>query len=131
MFEGLKVSATWVGTDTSYGMADKWRVTISRNGARMQVPFTQGAGFGGKPPTVDTVMESLVLDARGGEEDFDDFCSEFGYDVDSRKAHGVWKACQSIRERLPKVLTAEEWEKISEGDEDTMEALRGITTKNN
>lgn len=131
MFEGLKVSATWVDTDRKWGLADVWRVTISRNGKRMQVPFTQGSAYKGKPPTAETVLESLVSDASCAQEDFEDFCSNFGYDVDSREAYKTWKACQSINERLPKILTADEWEKVGEGDSDTMEALRAIPTKNN
>lgn len=131
MFEGLKVSATWVGVDTTYGHTDKWRVTISRNGKRMQVPFMQGSFYKGQPPTVEAVMESVVNDAQYGLDDFDDFCSNLGMDEDSREAMRVWKLCKSIGERLPKVITAEEWEKITEGSESTMEALRAIETKNN
>lgn len=131
MFEGLKVSATWVDTDRKWGMADVWRVTISRNGKTMRVPFTQGSGFKGKPPTADTLLESLVSDANAGMEDFEEFCSNFGYDADSREAHKTWTACQSIGERLPKVITSEEFEKINEGDSVTMHALRAIPTKNN
>lgn len=132
MFEGLKVSATWIDQEDWAGTrADKWRVTISRNGARMQVPFSQGSGFGGNPPTAGDVMESLVSDASRGEQDFEEFCSELGFDEDSRKAYESWKSCQSIHERLPKVLTMEEIVSITIGDVFVMEALKAITTKNN
>lgn len=131
MFEGLKVSATWVDTDRTWGNADVWRVTITRDGKRIQVPFTQGIAYKGKPPTVDTLLESLVHDAQYGQEDFDDFCSNLGYEEDSRKALKAWKSCQSIAQRLPNILSAEEWEAVSVGDMATMEALRAIETKNN
>ncbi len=131
MFEGLKVSATWVDTDRSYGLADQWRVNISRNGKTIRVPFSQGSAYKGKPPTVDTVMECLVSDANGGMDDFEGFCGNLGYDTDSRDAYKTWKDCKSIADRLPKVITSEEWEAINEGDSETFAALKAIPTKNN
>jgi hypothetical protein len=47
------------------------------------------------PPTLDDVLDCLVSDAgsvRHGQ-DFAEWCSEFGYDVDSRKAYKSYKGC--------------------------------------
>lgn len=43
--------------------------------------------------SLQTVIHSLLSDSRAGEMSFTDFCSDFGYDTDSRKALAVWEAC--------------------------------------
>lgn len=45
-----------------------------------------------QPSAVD-IMYSLVSDAQCGDNTFADFCVEFGYDSDSRKAEATWRAC--------------------------------------
>ncbi len=36
----------------------------------------------------------FMSDSASGDNSFEDFCSEFGYDTDSRKAEKIWKACK-------------------------------------
>ena len=36
----------------------------------------------------------FLSDAISGTMSFEDFCSEFGYDIDSRRAEKTWKACK-------------------------------------
>ena len=46
-------------------------------------------------PTLKDVLSCLLLDAssvRHGQT-FDEFANEFGYDTDSRKAEGIYRAC--------------------------------------
>jgi hypothetical protein len=52
------------------------------------------------PPTVRGVLSSLLLDVRAGEMSFEEFCSDFGYDTDSRKAHKTWEACSEAMRGL-------------------------------
>lgn len=40
-------------------------------------------------------------------EDFKDFCADFGYDVDSMKAHKIWKACLSQTRALQRIFPSE------------------------
>lgn len=42
------------------------------------------------------VLASLCLDAQAGVETFEDFCADYGYDTDSRKALEIYLACQKI-----------------------------------
>lgn len=52
-------------------------------------------------PTLKGYLECLQLDARSGEHLlFEDFANEFGYEVDSRKAEAIWRACQQTRGEL-------------------------------
>lgn len=41
---------------------------------------------------------------------FDDFCTEFGYDTDSRKAYRTFEACTEQSRKLSRVFTPEEIE---------------------
>ena len=50
------------------------------------------------------VLYSLVSDARAGTETFDDFCSNYGYDTDSRKAYATWQQCQTGAREFLRVL---------------------------
>jgi len=39
-------------------------------------------------------MYSFFSDALSGNQSFDDFAGEFGYDADSRTAEKIWRACK-------------------------------------
>lgn len=41
-------------------------------------------------------------------ETFEEFCSEFGYDADSRKAEKTFKACQKQSAKLKKIFDTQE-----------------------
>lgn len=45
----------------------------------------------------------FVSDALSGLESFDNFCGEFGYDTDSRKAEKIYKACKRAYAKFERV----------------------------
>lgn len=47
----------------------------------------------------------FVSDAISGDMDFEEFCSEFCYDTDSRKAEQTWKACHELYKKALKVIS--------------------------
>lgn len=47
-----------------------------------------------KPPSLDDVLHSLVMDSEAENMSFEDWCNDFGYNMDSRKALDVYLACQ-------------------------------------
>ena len=49
------------------------------------------------------VLSSLVMDMDAGAISFDEFCSGFGYDEDSRKAFATWQICQTQGAEFRKV----------------------------
>lgn len=53
-------------------------------------------------PTLDDVMHCLVGDAEAATQTFDEWCSNFGYDTDSRKALSTYLACQETANKLVK-----------------------------
>jgi len=52
-------------------------------------------------------FECFVMDAMSGESDFEGFCSESGYDTDSRKAAKIHKACRKANANLRRVFNIE------------------------
>ena len=46
-------------------------------------------------PALPDVLYSLLSDSQAGAESFPDFCSNFGYDEDSRNAFATWEVCRS------------------------------------
>jgi hypothetical protein len=79
-----------------------WRVKLTYRGRRLTVNF-YGGDMVTNPSAAD-VIGSLCLDTSAGEQSFADFCSDFGYDVDSRKAEKIWKACATLAPKVRRLL---------------------------
>ena len=79
---------------------NKFRVTVSKNGTRRSFNFYDSAhnceqGIDALDnDALKHALYSFLSDALAGEQDFIEFCDEFGYDWDSLSAHRIWKACQ-------------------------------------
>jgi hypothetical protein len=56
-----------------------------------------------KKPCIDDVFYSLVMDSMAMEESFKDWCYNFGYDTDSRKALNIYLKCQDNANKLKKL----------------------------
>lgn len=105
----IRVSAEWA--DTNPNMSDMvqgsthWRVTLMYRRRQMTVPFSQGPAHSSEPQASD-VLGCLVSDANGyiGGRDFEDWCSECGYDPDSRKAERTFQAIRTQTDKLEKFL---------------------------
>ena len=80
-----------------------YKVTLRFGRRRLTVPFFMGPAHS-KEPTAADVLSCIVSDARSGELDFDEFCGEFGYDADSRKAEQTWRACKAMAPRVRRFL---------------------------
>lgn len=108
------ITATSTKVDSNPNMldfkGDHWRVTLLRLVVAYYVEasetytqmaqtsftlhFSKGYGHNGAPPEVVEVLECLHSDAHIADNcpTFEDFCSELGYDEDSRKAERTYKA---------------------------------------
>lgn len=89
---------------------DHWRVTLERYDVSesgglihpklgsLTTTFSKGFGHKGKAPTAAEVMECLVMDASPFAHDslvtLEDWCNDFGYDPDSRKAERIFNLCR-------------------------------------
>lgn len=83
---------------------DQWRVTLSSNAGFHSFDYFTGLGLRHKPktswatptpkkPKVADVMHSLIMDASAADENFHDWCANYGYSDDSIKAMNTYKAC--------------------------------------
>lgn len=88
--------------------ATHWRCVFRFEGRRMTVLFSQGAAFTSDPAMVD-VLDCLASDASGVESarGFEDWCGDFGYDTDSRKAEATYRACRKQWASLQRLLGAD------------------------
>lgn len=58
------------------------------------------------PPTLEDVLYSLVVDSGADDQTFEEWCSNFGYDADSRKAETTYRQCADIGRALRLALGA-------------------------
>lgn len=88
---------------------DNWRCVLRhRNHGRkaMTVYFSMGVGLNGREPSAAEVLSSLASDAAGiqNARSFEDWCGEYGYDTDSRKAERIFKVCEREADKLRRFL---------------------------
>lgn len=129
--ETLPVKIDYVGETTrDEWKCDQWRVTLSSKAAAHSFDYFTGTGLrrevkglgamhiktwktvGNKwvtavpvKPKVADVLHSLILDADAANENFDDWCDNFGYSSDSIKALNTYKACLDTARALRKHLS--------------------------
>ena len=85
--------------------ARHWIVTLKSGNYSMRVPFSQGSAHTAEPTTSD-VLDCLAADAAGFDncKSFEDWASDYGYDIDSRKAHRIYKAVERQSSKLQAML---------------------------
>jgi hypothetical protein len=66
------------------------------------------------PPHAADVLYSLVRDAEAGNMTFCEWCSELGFDTDSRKAEATYRACQDSADKLARVLSHQARKELAE-----------------
>ena len=124
--DGLTATARFVGEveDHEIGWADKglnkpdmwhnhFKLTLRGNESRATFDFYGSQrDFEAFKRTLDdgeikSAVRCILGDAVSGGLDFEDFCSEVGYDTDSRKAEKVHKACQRTAAKIARVFTGD------------------------
>jgi hypothetical protein len=81
----------------------EWTCVLKNGRKRLTVDFFQGPAHTSEPSAAD-VLACLCSDARAGDQDFESFCSYFGYDADSRKVEATYKACARMAKKVPAFL---------------------------
>ena len=94
-----------------------YRVTITNRG--QQASFKFGDSIANtqehKPLTIDSILTCVKGDYFSTKEQyptFEDFADGFGYERDSRLAEKIYKRCLKQAEKLHRVFTQEEIEKL-------------------
>lgn len=94
---------------------DIFNCVLKNSSHRFRFTFGQSIndsdGRGSNPPTAYSVLASMQKYDCGT---FSDFCNEFGYDTDSRKAYKIYKAVKREWENVRRLFTEEERERLQE-----------------
>jgi hypothetical protein len=60
-----------------------------------------------RPPERNEVLACLASDCQLGDQRFEDFCADLGYDTDSRKAYVSYEACREQMYELRRLFGAQ------------------------
>lgn len=91
--------------------ANPWTVTLKFGRRRLTTGYWTGAAITDEPTAAD-VLGCLMLDASSVDDGapyprlFRDWCDDFGYDTDSRKALAAYEACCKLAPKLRRFLGA-------------------------
>lgn len=112
---GITLRTRYDGThvDDDGWTHDLYRVTLRCDGRSMSTEYRMGMGHAGRRPKVWEVLSSLVDDAASADQTFDDWCADYGYDTDSRRAYASWQACGRIRRKLTRVVGSDALELLT------------------
>jgi hypothetical protein len=125
---GERITKPAEGKDGKPWECYAWRVSFARqvrHPAGVTFDYFCGLAHATKPrtswqqpkaiaPTAADVLYSLTLDAQAGTETFADFCDNYGYDQDSRRAERTYFECQDIDRKLRTVFTREQLDALAE-----------------
>jgi hypothetical protein len=107
---GLQMTVASIDSNPNFSADDKWLATahhyrciIKRGKKRMTVPFSQGSAVT-NPPTLPDVLDCLAMDSGAQLSSFEDWCGDFGYDLDSRKAEKLFRVCRRQAQSLLRLL---------------------------
>jgi hypothetical protein len=125
--ESLPVKIDYVGqTKRDHNWdCDQWRVTLSSKAGFHSFDYFTGLGLRHKPrtswatptpkkPKVADVLHSLIMDASAADENFHDWCANYGYSDDSIKAMNTYKACLEIAVALRKHFSPDTLRQVRE-----------------
>ena len=114
-FDNIKMTYRYTGFNQNANMPNMngYTVTLTYNAKRMIVNYYMGSALKESDLTINAVMHSLLSDEIRGM-DFEDFCSDFGYDSDSIKAKKIYNACVKNTDKLYRVFTNDELESMRE-----------------
>lgn len=100
-FDGKKV-APWDNMNDRHN-----RVTVKNNETGKKTSFDfWGSVYEPRLETDYSLLNAFycfVSDGLSAVDGFENFCSEFGYDTDSRRAEKIFKACKRSEEKLFRV----------------------------
>ena len=103
-------------TGTGYRVDDAAAKLALKNVSKHSIAWRDGVLNNQVPvyPAVAGLLYSVQLDAEACEQCFDDWCSEYGYDTDSRKALETYLLCQQNGMKYNQLFSREQREAIVE-----------------
>lgn len=111
----IQFSCEWADERPDHLMSenmDHWRCVLKANGKTYTFYYSQGYGYHHAEPVLTSVLESLANDYDPNDMTFEEFCSEYGYDEDSRKAEKVYRAVRKETQALDRLFGEEGMENL-------------------
>lgn len=90
---------------------DIWKITLKNDNHRFAFSFGQSISGQGTEPAPYDILSCLT---GYDPESFEDFCANYGYDSDSRKAYKTYLAVVKEYENVCKLFTPEQIELLQE-----------------
>lgn len=116
----IHMDVEYANSNPNMAADDKWiatahhyRCVLKKGSKRLTIPFSQGSGIN-REPTAEDVLDCLASDSAGIKNavSFEDWCREYGYDTDSRKAEQIYKVCARQSDKLQSFLGTEAFESL-------------------
>lgn len=100
--EHLKAKDGWRKPSDPHEIPKKFWTHPERGPSLLTIDVAERMRFRPIPPSAADVLASLCSDAMSVAcgQSFEEFCGEFGYDTDSRKAETTYRTCQETALRL-------------------------------
>jgi hypothetical protein len=110
LLESIDITSKYIGkSEQGHITLDKWEVCLYRGDVKTTVDFYLGEGHKGREPELKEVIHSLISgNYIALRLTFEEFCCDYGYDTDSRKAFATWEDCERIAIKLRELFTADE-----------------------
>lgn len=85
---------------------DHYKCILRAGRSSLTVHFSKGFAHTGKPPTAEEVLDCLASDAASVENspELQDWCSDLGYDPDSRKAEQIYNVIVAQAVKLKRLM---------------------------
>ena len=95
------------------GWATKYNAKVKYGGKQQSFEFTDSVHNteNGIEPNPKDVLYSLIMDISSPDDE-EEFYSEFGYDADSRKAYDIYRAVQKEKQKVNKLFSESDIEKL-------------------
>jgi hypothetical protein len=108
---GVKITSTFGGAEVPEGWTPGthgYKCVLRYQGRQATVPFFMGPAHC-KEPTAADVLHCLCSDTRSVDNarSFTDWCADFGYDSDSRKAEATYSSCIKLGTKVKRLLGAD------------------------
>lgn len=109
-FKNFEIKASYKGTKKADWSSDNFNnhmitVTNTETGEKARFEFWASIAnpILNKEYDILNAFYCFVSDAVSGSESFEEFCSNFGYDSDSRAAEKIYRKCKKQLEKLQKI----------------------------
>lgn len=104
--------------DNLHRNSNNWKVTVKNTETGEKAKFDFWSSIAS--PNLKTEYDILnafycfVSDAVSGDQPFEHFCGELGYDTDSINAKRTWKACKKSLEKLGGIYDGDIYDLVNE-----------------